>query len=351
MRKKWRFGIVGAGGISELHLKTLEKEPRAEVAAISDVAVEKARERAEKHRIPHIYRDYRDLIRREDVDAVLVCVPNDLHAPVAIEALRAGKHVLCEKPMAINGDLARQMAEVARETDRVLMIGQNNRFHSEVLLLKELIEKGKLGQIYHAKTGWIRRNGIPGWGSWFTSMERAGGGPLIDIGVHMLDLTLWLMGFPKPLAVFGQTYGVFGPRKKGLSSYGSIDERGVFDVEDLAVAMIRFEGGVTLTLDVSWAAYVERDRVFVNLFGSEGGAAVDLQDRKIALFHEEGNTPVDSVIRPARRDDRLHLLKNFIDSMEGTASPICTPEHGVYIHRILDAIYRSSRTGELVKLD
>src|SRR5690606_18433863 len=98
MRKKWRFGIVGAGGISELHLKTLEKEPRAEVAAISDVAVEKARERAEKHRIPHIYRDYRDLIRREDVDAVLVCVPNDLHAPVAIEALRAGKHVLCEKP-------------------------------------------------------------------------------------------------------------------------------------------------------------------------------------------------------------------------------------------------------------
>src|SRR5690606_42003949 len=140
--------------------------------------------RAGKRLNPDNDRDYRDLIRREDVEALLDRGPNHLPAPVAIEALRAGKHVLCERPMAINGDLARQMAEVARETDRVLMIGQNHRFHSEVLLLKELIEKGKLGQIYHAKTGWIRRNGIPGWGSWFTSMERAGGGPLIDIGVH-----------------------------------------------------------------------------------------------------------------------------------------------------------------------
>jgi predicted dehydrogenase len=350
MQKKWRFGIVGAGGISELHLKALEKETRAEVIAISDVAIDKARERAASHGISQIYGDYREMIRRGDVDAVIVCVPNDLHAPVAIEALRAGKHVLCEKPMAINGTLAQKMAEVAKQTDRVLMIGQNNRFHSETFLLKELIDKGKLGQIYHAKTGWIRRNGIPGWGSWFTSMERAGGGPLIDIGVHMLDLTLWLMGFPKPLAVFGQTYGVFGPRKKGLSSYGSINERGVFDVEDLAVAMIRFEGGITLTLDVSWAAYVERDRVFVNLFGNEGGAALDLDERKITLFHEEGDTPVDSVLRPTRRDARLHLLKNFIDSMEGTAEPVCTPEQGVYIHRILDAIYQSSRTGELVEL-
>jgi predicted dehydrogenase len=351
MRKKWRFGIVGAGGISEIHIKTLAKEPRAEVVAISDLAIDRARERAQSHGIPHIYEDFRDLIRRGDVDAVIVCVPNDLHAPVAIEALRAGKHVLCEKPMALNADLARKMAEVAEETDRLLMIGQNNRFHSEISLLKELIEKGKLGQIYHAKTGWIRRNGIPGWGSWFTSMERAGGGPLIDIGVHMLDLTLWLMGFPKPRAVFGRTYGVFGPRKKGLSSYGSINERGVFDVEDLAVAMIRFEGGTTLTLDVSWAAYVERDRVFVNLFGSEGGAAAELHDRKVTLFHEEGDTPVDSVYRPARRDDRLHLLKNFIDSIEGKAEPICTPEHGIYIHRILDAIYQSSQTGKLVELD
>jgi predicted dehydrogenase len=350
MQKKWRFGIVGAGGISEVHLNVLKKEPRAEVKAISDVDIDKARKRAASHGIPHIHADYRELIDRDDLDAVIVCVPNDLHAPVAIDALRAGKHVLCEKPMAINGTRALEMAEAAKQAGRVLMVGQNNRFRGEALLLKQLIEKGKLGQIYHAKTGWIRRSGIPGWGSWFTTMERAGGGPLIDIGVHMLDVTLWLMGFPKPVAVFGQTYGVFGPRKKGLSDWGSIDDRGVFDVEDLAVAMIRFEGGITLTLDVSWAAYVERDRVFVNLFGNEGGAAMDLDEGKITLFHEEANTPVDSVLRPKPRDARLLLLKNFIDSMEGTAEPVCTPEQGVYIHRILDAVYRSSRTGELVKL-
>jgi predicted dehydrogenase len=350
MSQSTRIAIIGAGGIAAVHLAALAKEPRVELKALADISLERARALGEKHGVPLYYADYRDLLTNEEIDAVIVCVPNHLHAPVAIAALEAGKHVLSEKPMAMNAMLAEEMIKVAERSGKVLMIAQNNRFHSESLLLKSWVEQKRLGRVYHIKTGWVRRNGIPGWGSWFTRKELAGGGPLIDVGVHVLDLALWVLGYPKPVSVFGQAYSMFGPHKRKLSGWGEFRPDGVYDVEDLAVALIRFEDGSTLALDASWASHIPEERVYLDLYGEQGGASLDLIHHTVTLFQEGQEGFIDSVYRPPKRDDRLALLQNFIDVIHGRAEPVCRPEQSLLIQHILDAVYRSAETGELVKL-
>jgi predicted dehydrogenase len=349
-QRTWKIGIIGAGGISEAHLEAIRDEPRAEVVAIADVSEETAAMRAARHNIPRVYSDYRKMLEETETDAVVICVPNYLHAAAAKAALAAGKHVLCEKPMAMNGQEAEEMIAAAKKAGTILMVGQNNRFRSEARYVKRLLDEGKLGHVYHAKAGWVRRNGIPGWGSWFTRKEMAGGGPLIDIGVHMLDLTLWLVGHPKPATVLGQTYAQFGPRKRGLSEWGRIDDSGYYDVEDLAVAMITFENGFTLNLDASWASHIEKENVFLHLYGSEGGTSLHLMDERVSLYHEWNGAPATTDVQPKKEKERVLLFRNFIDSIEGTDTPVCTPEQALYINRLIDAIYLSAQTGEAVKL-
>lgn len=348
--KKWKIGIVGAGGISEAHLEAIKDEPRAEVVAIADVSREVASNRAARHTIPQIYTDYRELLKNPDVNAVVICVPNYLHAETAMEALAAGKHTLCEKPMAMNVAQAEEMIQAAGQAGKILMVAQNNRFRSDAQYVKNLLMEGKLGHVYHAKTGWVRRNGIPGWGSWFTQKELAGGGPLIDIGVHMLDLTLWLLGHPKPVSVLGQTYAQFGPDKKGLSEWGRRDEKGTFDVEDMAVAMITFENGLTLTLDASWASHIEKENVFLNLYGQAGGTSLNLMEDRLTLYQDWNGTAATTEIVPKREKERVKLFQNFIDSLEGSATPLCTPEQALYINRLIEAIYASAAMGEAIRL-
>lgn len=347
--RKWKIGIIGAGGISEAHLQAIKHEPRAEVAAIADVSSEMAANRAALHQIPQVFSDYEEMLEEADTDAVIICVPNYLHAEAACKALAAGKHVLCEKPMAIDVQQAEEMIDAAKRADKILMVAQNNRFRSDSQYVKKLLDEGKLGSVYHAKTGWIRRSGIPGWGSWFTRKELAGGGPLIDIGVHMLDLTLWLVGHPKPESVLGQTYAQFGPHKRGLSEWGRIDDKGEFDVEDMAVAMIRFENGFTLTLDASWASHIEKENAFLQLYGSDGGTSLSIYEDHLTLYHEWNGAPATTDVLLKRGKERVLLFANFIDSIEGKAAPLCTPEQALYINRLIDAIYTSARTGEAVK--
>lgn len=348
--KKWKIGMIGAGGISEAHLEATKDEARAEVVAIADVSQELAAYRAARHQIPLVFTDYKELLGLSELDAVILCLPNYLHYGAAIEALKAGKHILCEKPMALSAAQAEEMIAAARKAEKILMVGQNNRFRGDSLYAKRLLEEGKLGQVYLAKTGWVRRYGIPGWGSWFTQKELAGGGPLIDIGVHMLDLTLWLLGYPKPVTVLGKTYAAFGPRKKGLSEWGRADENGRFDVEDLAIAMITFENGASMTLEASWASHIEKENVFLELYGTEGGTYFQLLEDRFTLYHEINDVPAATTILPPKENERVLLFHNFIDALEGTAEPVCTPEHALYINRLIDAIYLSAKTGEAVKL-
>lgn len=349
-RQKWKIGIIGAGGISEAHLQAIKDEPRAEVTAIADVSAEMASHRASRHAIPSVFSDYQEMLAKAEIDAVIVCVPNDLHAETANHALEAGKHVLCEKPMAIHVQQAETMIAAAKRADKILMVGHNNRFRSDAEQVKRLLDEGKLGSVYHAKAGWTRRHGIPGWGSWFTQKERAGGGPLIDIGVHMLDLTLWLVGHPKPVSVLGQTYAKFGPQRRGLSEWGRIDEHGHFDVEDMAVALITFENGFTLSLDASWASHIEKENVFLKLYGEEGGASLDLIEERLTLYHDWHGVPSTTEMTPKPQKERVLLFAHFLDAIEGKTAPICTPEQALYISRLIEAIYTSAQTGEPVRL-
>jgi len=348
MGEPYSIGIVGAGGISEAHLQAIKLEPRVYVKAIADISLEAAQSQAEKHLIPHIYYDYREMLKNESIDIVIICAPNFLHAPVAIEALKAGKHVLTEKPMTIDVESAREMKRIAEQSGKILMVAQNNRFHAETLLLKRLIKQNKLGEIYHVKAAWVRRNGIPGWGSWFTQKHMSGGGSLIDIGVHMLDLALWLIGFPKPVTIVGRTFDIFGPTKQKIAQWGKVDDHGRFNVEDFAYALIDFDNGSSLLLESSWASHIKEDQAYVKLYGNKGGAEFDLLNKKAVMYSDQGQRPVNTTLKPPAEDDRYNTLKNFVDAIEGIDQQLCKPGESVMIQEILAAIYQSAETREMV---
>ena len=270
-----RIGIVGAGAIATLgHIPGFQRLPDVHVAAICDKNVARARTIAAQFKIPDVYEDYQDLLADASLDAITVAVPNALHAPVTLAALDAGKHVLCEKPLATTVADGQAMVAAAARAGRLLALNMHQRLRPEMSALRGAVADGRLGKIGYSKARWFRRSGIPGFGSWFTQRELAGGGVLMDIGVHMLDLAMWLLGFPKVLAVRGETQAIHGSRGRGLGRWG-VDHitGGTFDVEDFAAVHLRLADGGLLTVEVSWALY-GRDEERVQLFGDEGGADV-----------------------------------------------------------------------------
>jgi predicted dehydrogenase len=278
-------------------------------------------------------------------------VPNKHHAELTVEALEAGKHVLVEKPMALNAEAARRIVEAERTSDRTVMVAHQMRWLPEPREAKRMATAGELGEVYNAKCGMMRRKNIPGWGSWFTRMDESGGGPLIDIGVHVLDMAMWLLGNPKPVSVFASTYAKFGPQKRGLGSWGTPQWDGYFNVEDLATAMVKMDDGSTLTLEVSWAVNTLSDNShFIDLMGTEGGASI--RGKRLVFTTQKFDRPVDvEVTPPADGDPRMLLAKHFVDSCLAGSEPISDAVSGLVNNTILDAIYESARTGTAVELD
>ncbi|OBZ16553.1 Gfo/Idh/MocA family protein [Bacillus sp. FJAT-26390] len=350
---KIRIGIIGAGNIGNVHAGEFSKlGEECVITAITDAYLPLAVERAKQYGIANVANSPEELIQRSDIDAVIIGVPNQFHAPLALQALAAGKHVLLEKPMGINGDAARQILKASQASDRVVMVGHQMRWESVPMQIKEQIDRGELGKIYTAKTGWFRRKGIPGWGTWFTQMDQSGGGPLIDIGVHMLDLALYLMGNPKPVSVYGATYAEFGPSRKGIGTWGTPNWNGTYDVEDLATALIKMEDGSTLSLEVSWAVHMDTDNTpFIHVMGSEGGASYRGAEGK--LLTEKFDRPIETVLRKADNDEgeRARLSRHFLACIREGKQPITSALTGFTNNLVLDAIYESSRTGNEVKLD
>ena len=351
--QKTRIGIIGAGNIGGVHIREFSKlSEQCEITAITDAYLPMAESRAKDAGIPNVAASPEELIRRADVDAVIIGVPNQFHAPYAIQALEAGKHVLLEKPMALNAEAAKQIYRASQQSDKVLMVSHQMRFESIPMQIKEQVERGELGRIYTAKTGWFRRKGIPGWGTWFTRMDQAGGGPLIDIGVHMLDLALYLMGNPKPVSVYGATYAEFGPKRKGIGSWGKPNWNGIYDVEDLATALIKMEDGSTLSLEVSWAVHMDTDNTpFIHLMGSEGGASY--RGSKGKLLSEKFDRAQETELSKPDNDEgeRNRLSRHFLECVQDGKQPISSALTGLANNLILDAIYESSRTGNEVKLN
>lgn len=350
MKNRVRFAVIGAGSIGQQHMEALRQCSRAELVAVAESNPQRLREATERFGLIAGHTDYREVLARPDVNAVSIALPNFLHAPAALAALRAGKHVHLEKPMALNAREAARVIAVAKRKQRVLMVGQNMRFTRDAQMLKLQIEQGALGDVYHARAWWIRRQGIPRLGSWFTQKRFAGGGALLDIGVHMLDLALYLMDNFQPQSVAGITHARFGPRGLGGGGWGSseIDKKAVFDVDDYAVALIRLKGGKSVILEAAWAAHLPEPSHGVQLYGTDGGAAIF----PARVYRRSARPPAYEIITPESMplpfpEERLH---HFVDCILDRKKPLVAPRKSLAVQRILDAVYESAHTGREVRL-
>lgn len=343
-----RVGLIGAGGIARgVHIPNyLKCGDKVEIVSISDVVIEKAEECAEEFSIPHVFSDYHAMLQDVELDAISVCTPNKFHAAATLAALKAGCHVLCEKPPAMTPVEAGEMAQAANEAGKILTYGFHYRHAPEVETLKRFVDGGELGNIYAARVQAVRRRGIPGWGV-FTNKELQGGGPLIDIGVHMLDTALYLMGYPQPDTVLGVTYQNLGTRQ-GVGLMGDWDWEN-FSVEDMARGMITFKNGASIILETAFAANVEKHDVMnVSLMGDQGGADVF----PLKIYQEKYDTLVDTTPSHLPKKGYHELeLERFVDCCLSGEQPLSTPEQGYYLQQIINAIYQSAESGKAVKIE
>jgi predicted dehydrogenase len=349
--------IIGCGGIATgKHLPALEASKRAAITAFCDIIPEKAAKCAEKYgaKGAKVYEDYRRLLEDDSIDIVHVCTPNRSHSAITVAALESGKHVMCEKPMAKDVAGARAMCEAAERTGKQLTIGYQSRFREDSQYLKKACVRGDLGEIYFAKAHAIRRRAVPTWGV-FLNEEEQGGGPLIDIGTHALDLTLWLMDNYQPKTVTGSVYRKLADRKDAANMWGSWDPL-KYTVEDSAFAYIQMRNGATIFLESSWALNtLDEGEAICTLCGTEGGADFrdglrlngeefsrkwtkkpDLGAGGVAFFEGESLSPTDLECR------------QWLDAVVNGTKPLVLPRQALVVTEILDAVYRSAKTGKPV---
>ncbi|CAM3497900.1 Gfo/Idh/MocA family protein [Marinicrinis lubricantis] len=347
-----KLGIVGAGAIAKVHASNFSKLEDVELVAITDAFLPLAEKTASEYGIGKVFPNPESLMESNEVDAVIIAVPNKWHAPYAIHALKHNKHVLLEKPMGIDLQSAEEIVQAQKSSGKVMMIPHQMRWEWFSRKAKGLIEEGRMGRIYYAKASYLRRKGIPGWGSWFTRKDEAGGGPLIDIGVHMLDLALYLMGNPKPVSVVGSAYAEMGPHRKGIGNWGTPNWDGYFDVEDLAAAFIKFDNGATLFLEVSWAGHTEiQSSPTIQLMGTDGGATIKGNQGQLHAEIFDEVVDIDLAKPDLEENERVLLSKHFVECIRSGQEPISNVWTGYINNRIIDAIYESSKTGKEVRLD
>jgi predicted dehydrogenase len=325
---------------------------QCELIAVADANEATAKEAAEKFGIQNVFSYYKDLLALPGIDAVSVATPNAFHKQVTIDALRAGKHVLCEKPMAMNADECRDMIRAQRESGKMLQIALQWRFGGAIRFMREYIDHGHMGEIYYARAMALRRREVPGWGV-FIDKEKQGGGPLIDIGVHILDLTLYLMGYPKPVSASGQTYQKMGTNPKHYNAWGDYD-RSKFTVEDFAVGLIRFDNGATVTLESSFMGNIEQEFFGCHLFGTDAGALLNLfSGSPITIYSEVEQQLFDMVPKNIPKVKSMHAdeVAAFVTAIqEGKPSPV-PGEQGMILNAVFDALYKSSDSGHEEMID
>lgn len=353
-----RAGVIGLGYTGNAHLQGYAALPNVQTVALAGLEDERRNELGATYGVPYLYRDWQDLLERDDLDLISICTPNALHAPIAIAALERGCHVLSEKPLARTSAEATAMVAAAQQADRVLHTVFNHRARGDVAVLKRHIDEGGLGRVYHAKASWMRRVGIPSLGSWFTNKEMAGGGPLIDLGVHMLDLALYLLGEPYAVTVSGATYAELGPRGRGNNIFSAGPKQLVgsaYEVEDLATAFIRFASDATLALEASWAVYGSAGDDFgVTLFGTDGGAELKIVnygwEDTLRLFSDVAGMPAVVAPRVPRGEGHLKVVRDFLSIVRGEDWAAYHGEEGLRRTQIIDACYASAQLGREVTI-
>ncbi|NLM61194.1 MAG: Gfo/Idh/MocA family oxidoreductase [Clostridiales bacterium] len=367
---KIRTGIIGCGGIAnQKHMPSLQHySDRVEMVAFCDIIPERAEAAAKKYGTPDakVYTDYRELLKDPSIDVVHVLTPNVSHCEITVAAFEAGKHVMCEKPMAANTEDAQKMLDAWKKSGKLFTIGYQNRFRTDSLTLKKLCEDGFLGDIYFAKAHAIRRRGVPTWGV-FPDKSKQGGGPLIDIGTHALDLTLWMMDNYKPKSVMGKSFEVLGkllePGNQG-NMMGTWDNK-TYEVEDSAFGFVTMENGAVIYLEASWALNILDVReAQTTLCGTKAGAdmVADAPGQtglrintvvadKMAVIKPDVGTPRGVDFFPgATLPPQLMEAKLWLDAIEANDQNvlIVQPEQAFVVTKILDAIYKSSATGQLI---
>lgn len=359
-----KIGFIGCGGIAnQKHLPGMAQQSGVDLVAFCDLIPERAEEAAAKYGAPgaKVYTDYRELLEDPSIDAVHVLTPNVSHSEITVAALDAGKHVLCEKPMAINSEEAQRMLDARNRSGKLLTIGYQYRHFHDHAVAKKVVDEGWLGDVYYAEATYIRRRGVPTWGV-FTDKSKQGGGALIDIGTHALDLTLWLMGNWDVDYVVGSSYEKLG-RMLSPEQQGQADWRGnpdpwnneTFDVEDFAVGFIKMKNGATIHLKASWALNMVTNPGMVLLCGTKGGldtydgvrlnhvvagqSSVTMVGKKVPEFipgYGGGETP------PSRE----HEI--WVAALKGEGELFVLPEQALVVSKVLEAIYDSSKTGKPV---
>ena len=358
MHKTYKVGLIGLGGIAKgAHMSAYGRMNNVELAAICDIVPSKIEAFKQRYQLPDdfpAFTDYHDLLNMEGLDYVDICTPNYLHSIIAVDALNKGLNVFTEKPDAVSVAEVTRMKEAAEKSGKVLMAMRNNRHRNTAKFLKKYIADGNMGDIYCGRCGWIRRRGIPGKGGWFTTKEQSGGGPLIDLGVHMIDLAIWLMGNPSPIAVTGCAYTKFADTEVSDSVHSSFGEKkadGVFDVEDLAMGFIRFDNGACLQIEFSWASNIKNEENFVELRGTKSGAKISNLGG-LEIFSESygqltDTTPLVDDMKGIPQHEAN--LRHFLDVLDG-AEPDFVPVQGVNMIKILEAMYQSAKLGHEIKL-
>ena len=355
--KTWNVGIIGCGSVVQMgHQPTFSMAvDNCQVVAICDVQEERVTQFAAERGIPSTYTDYQEMLNQEDLDLVVVAVPNIFHKPMSIAALEAGANVLCEKPVALTLADAQEMFETADKAGRTLTVGTHYRWSTTMRMGRKAVDSGQFGNIYHIRTVYTRRAGIPGFGSWFTNKDMAGGGCGLDIGVHALDKALFLMDYPKPATVSAVAYGHLGSQGVGTGGWG-IDraakpqEGGRFDVEDLAYGLVRFENGTSLIVQSSWAMHLPAAEL-VEVYGTEGGAII--RPDKLELFQEMNGEPVtiDVEVPTGGEYSSVSQSKDLIRHLAGDeTADVVTSEQAMVGIAILEAMYKSAASGSEVAL-
>jgi predicted dehydrogenase len=348
VKQELRIGVIGAGWPGQQHARAIRAARGAVLAALAEPNEERAAEFAQTYEPEKTCSDYSELLGDPAVDALVICLPNHLHFPATLSALRAGKHVLCEKPPTLNGAEMRVLQEEAEKRELLYFFSRQFRFTPAMRLARDLIARQELGKIYFAEAVWVRSRGIPsGLGGWFTEKKRSGGGALIDIGIHALDSAWYLMGTPRPISV---TASVF-------QNFQHLVKTPVNDVEDAAFAFIRFQNDAVVQLKTSWAGNLPDDIPEGDVFGREMnncivyGTEATVRLKPLTLFQDEGGKLVDKMLQPPDAKDSFQLqMQNFVDAIAGRAAPVNSAQQAVYLMEMLDAIYLSSSTGREVPI-
>lgn len=367
--RKLRVAVVGCGMIANsAHIPAWLSQPGAEIVGVVDRDLDRAKTLANKHAIPGVFDDVGNMLKELSPDVVSVCTPAGSHKEHAEAALRAGAHVLCEKPLTITSRDAADLFKAAQESDRHLLVGQSMRFYNQVAAAKAFAAGGQLGDIYCADVARMRRRGIPTHGS-FHIKELSGGGVLVDLGVHMLDTVLWVMGNPKVVAVSGATYSKIGPRNENLITSsvesgafaGGVSsasyDAATFNVEDFASAFLRLDNGGTIHLKVCWAANIPDSAGGVMIMGTEGGLSFDPRVLDLRVIKNMGRYQVDitpKILPPEPNHPfyaHWHMIAHFVRVIKGTEEICVKKEEALNVMRALEAIYQSAKEGCEIRLD